>query len=171
MQPSAAPSWVWFCRFFFETTMKHRIVLVLAALLVSACGMLGGDEISSANLNPGETREIRALINKYSDTYDVPAALIHRVVQRESDYNAGARNGPYYGMMQILPQTAGTMGFRGEPRDLLDAETNLKYAVKYLRGAWLLADGSFDTAVKWYSQGYYYEAKRRGMLVETGLRG
>lgn len=131
----------------------------------------GGDEISSANLNPGETPEIRALVNKYSDTYDVPAPLIHRVIQRESDYNAAARNGPYYGMMQILPQTAGTMGFRGEPRDLLDADTNLKYAVKYLRGAWLLSGGSFDKAMKWYSQGYYYEAKRRGMLVATGLRG
>ena len=26
------------------------------------------------------------------------------------------------------------------------------------------------TAIKWYARGYYYEAKRRGMLVETGLR-
>jgi soluble lytic murein transglycosylase-like protein len=62
------------------------------------------------------------------------------------------------------------MGYQGSPEGLLDAETNLKYSVKYLRGAWLLADGSFDTAVKWYSRGYYYEAKRRGMLKETGLR-
>lgn len=62
------------------------------------------------------------------------------------------------------------MGFHGAPGDLLDADTNLKYAVKYLRGAWLLSDGNHDTAVKWYSQGYYYEAKRRGMLVQTGLR-
>ncbi|MEC8575469.1 MAG: lytic transglycosylase domain-containing protein, partial [Pseudomonadota bacterium] len=30
--------------------------------------------------------------------------------------------------------------------------------------------GSFDTAVKHYSRGYYYAAKRRGMLRETGLR-
>mgnify|MGYP003886791251 CR=1 FL=1 len=81
-----------------------------------------------------------------------------------------ARNGPYYGLMQILPATARTMGYKGTPNGLLDAETNLKYAVKYLRGAWLLSNGSYDTAVKWYSQGYYYEAKRRGMLVETGLR-
>lgn len=62
------------------------------------------------------------------------------------------------------------MGFSGAPSDLLDAETNLTYAGKYLRGAWLLADGSEAEAVKWYSRGYYYEAKRRGLLVETGLR-
>jgi soluble lytic murein transglycosylase-like protein len=62
------------------------------------------------------------------------------------------------------------MGFRGEPSDLLDADTNLKYGVKYLRGAWLVARGNHDRAVMWYSKGYYYEAKRMGLLEETGLR-
>ena len=41
---------------------------------------------------------------------DIPEALLHRVIQRESDYRATARNGPYWGLMQILPQTARTMG-------------------------------------------------------------
>ncbi|MAQ38647.1 MAG: lytic transglycosylase [Thioclava sp.] len=121
-------------------------------------------------LHRNETPEIRALINRYSDHYGVPRSLTHRVVQRESRYRADARNGPYYGLMQILPQTARGMGFRGKPHDLLDPDTNLKYAVKYLRGAWLVSDGSEDRAVKWYSRGYYYEAKRRGLLRETGLR-
>jgi soluble lytic murein transglycosylase-like protein len=92
------------------------------------------------------------------------------VIQRESDYRAHARNGPYYGMMQILPATARNMGFAGEDADLLDAETNLTYAVKYLRGAWLLSDGSYDTAIMHYARGYYYVARDRCMLVETGLR-
>lgn len=121
-------------------------------------------------MHPNETRELRALIQKYADLYDIPESLLHRVIIRESTHNPGARNGPYYGLMQILPQTARGMGFNGSASDLLDAETNLKYAGKYLRGAWMLSDGSEATAVKWYSQGYYYEAKRRGMLVATGLR-
>ena len=121
-------------------------------------------------LHANETPQLRALINRYADTYDIPVTLLHRVIIRESRHNPAARNGPYYGLMQILPQTARTMGFRGEPRDLLDAETNLKYAGKYLRGAWLVADGDEATAVSWYARGYYYEARRRGLLVETGLR-
>ena len=121
-------------------------------------------------LHPNETPELRALINTYADLNEVPRALVHRVVIRESTHRPGARNGPYYGLMQILPATARSMGFSGQPEELLDAETNLKYAVRYLRGAWLLSDGDFDTAVMWYARGYYYEAKRRGMLVETGLR-
>ena len=43
-------------------------------------------------------------------------------------------------------------------------------AVKYLRGAWLVSGGDRDEAVGWYAKGYYYEAKRKGLLEETGLR-
>ena len=34
----------------------------------------------------------------------------------------------------------------------------------------LVADGDMDDAVMWYARGYYYEAKRLGLLEETGLR-
>ncbi len=121
-------------------------------------------------LYPNETPELRRLINHWADHYAVPRALVHKVVIRESTHRPDARNGPYYGLMQILPETARTMGHRGPTSDLLNADTNLQFAVKYLRGAWLLSDGDFDTALGWYARGYYYEAKRRGMLVETGLR-
>ena len=61
------------------------------------------------------------------------------------------------------------MGYKGTAQGLLDAETNLKYAVKYLRGAYMVADGNHDLAVRFYARGYYYDAKRKGMLDETGL--
>lgn len=121
-------------------------------------------------LYPNETPELRAKINRWADHYELPRALVHRLAIRESTHNPKARNGPYYGLLQILPATARSMGFEGKPNDLLDADTNLKYALKYLRGAWLLSDGDHATAIQWYARGYYYEAKRRGMLVETGLR-
>jgi soluble lytic murein transglycosylase-like protein len=62
------------------------------------------------------------------------------------------------------------MGHKGPASELLDAETNLKYGVKYLRGAYIVANGDPDAAIMWYARGYYYEAKRKGLLVETGLR-
>ena len=46
---------------------------------------------------------------------------------------------------------------------------NLQYGVKYLRGAYLVARGNKAKAMRWYARGYYYEAKRLGMLEETGL--
>ena len=150
--------------------MVSRITLIALTMLVAACG--GKPEVAtrSASHYPGETPEIRALINKYADAYAVPRPLVHKVVQRESDYRPEARNGPYYGMMQILPETARGIGFQGADSDLLDAETNLIWGVKYLRGAWMVSDGDMDTAVMWYARGYYYEARDRCLLVETGLR-
>jgi len=145
---------------------RQTLALALPALL-AACG--GGRE--PASRGPQGPDEINRLIARYARVYDIPESLIHETVARESGYNPAARNGPYYGLMQIHPQTAQTMGFRGDPAELLDAETNLIYAGKYLRGAWLVSRGNHDRAHMWYRKGYYYEAKRMGLLEETGLRG
>ncbi len=152
----------------------RRIIVFLTLTLAACSARPDAPPTSTASpvvaLNPGETPEMRALVVKYAGIHDIPEALLHAVIQRESDYRANARNGPYYGLMQILPETAGQMGFTGPPDGLLDAETNLIYAGRYLRGAWLLSDGNIQTAVGWYARGYYYEARDRCMLVETRLR-
>ncbi|WP_343313247.1 lytic transglycosylase domain-containing protein [Brucella sp. BE17] len=116
-------------------------------------------------------KELDTLISQYSVAYDVPEQLVRRVVHRESRFNPAARNGPYYGLMQISHPTARGMGYKGSPKGLLDAETNLKYAVRYLSGAYKVADGNENQAVRFYARGYYYDAKRKGLLKETGLDG
>jgi soluble lytic murein transglycosylase-like protein len=100
----------------------------------------------------------------------VPESLIRRVVQRESGFNPKARNGPYWGLMQIRHDTAKSMGYSGSAAGLLDAETNLKYAVKYLRGAYVVAGYNSDGAMRNYARGYYYDAKKLGLLKEVGFR-
>lgn len=130
-----------------------------AAAVPAAASALG---YASASLDP--------MITHYAQQYDVPEALVRRVIVRESGYNAAARNGPYYGLMQISHATASGMGYRGSPAGLLDAETNLRYAVRYLAGAYVTAKGNHDQAVRFYSRGYYYDAKRAGLLEESGLR-
>ena len=110
------------------------------------------------------------LIAKYAVHYKVPERLVRRLIVRESGYNPAARNGPYYGLMQISHATARGMGYRGNPGGLLDADTNLRYAVKYLAGAYITAGGNEDQAVRFYASGYYYDAKRQGLLEEVGLR-
>ncbi|MEP4038908.1 MULTISPECIES: lytic transglycosylase domain-containing protein [unclassified Pseudophaeobacter] len=157
--------------------MSRRQFLALCLALplaLPACGSAGGDTLDEnaafdPPLYPNETPDLRRSINHWADHYDIPRLLVHRLAVRESTHRPWAINRPYYGLLQILPATARSMGFSGKPSDLLDADTNLEFSVKYLRGAWLLSDGDYDTAVKHYSRGYYYEAKRRGMLKETGL--
>jgi soluble lytic murein transglycosylase-like protein len=109
------------------------------------------------------------LIAKYSAIYEVPEAFVRRVVKRESTFNPRAYSRGHWGLMQIKHATAKGMGYDGPANGLLDAETNLKYAVKYLRGAWLVADGDEARADRLYQSGYYYHAKSKGLLEETGL--
>ena len=113
--------------------------------------------------------EVEQLISKYSMAYNVPESLVRRVVKRESNGNPNSRNGPYLGLMQISHPTAKGMGYQGDPKGLLDAETNLRFAVKYLAGAYKVAEGDEAQAVRLYARGYYYDAKAKGLLGETGL--
>ncbi len=123
-------------------------------------------EAEQKEMSGGPTK-LNALIKKYAKFYEIPEDLVHRVVKRESTYNPGAYSSGNYGLMQIRYNTAKAMGYSGQPSGLFDAETNIKYAVKYLKGAWLVADNDHDQAVRLYSRGYYYDAKRKGMLHLT----
>jgi soluble lytic murein transglycosylase-like protein len=117
----------------------------------------------------GRASNMDGAIAKYAGVYGVPESLIRRVIQRESGYNPRARNGPYLGLMQIRHDTARSMGYTGSAEGLLDADTNLKYAVKYLRGAYLVGGRNPEKAMRHYSRGYYYDAKRMGLLDEVGF--
>jgi soluble lytic murein transglycosylase-like protein len=92
----------------------------------------------------------------------LPVSLIHRVIMRESRYNARAVSGGNYGLMQIRLGTARAMGYGGSAEGLLDPGTNLTYAVRYLAGAYRAAGGNEGRAAAFYARGYYGEAKRRG---------
>jgi soluble lytic murein transglycosylase-like protein len=106
------------------------------------------------------------LIGRYASLYRVPESLIRRIIVRESGYNPRAKNGPYYGLMQIRYDTAKSMGYHGAASGLLEADTNLKYGVKYLSGAYRVGRSNEDQAVRFYARGYYYDAKRMGLAGE-----
>lgn len=157
--------------------LAHGATSALIAALAAGCTSAGELSLPDAlSITPSPRPEqasgspLDPLIARYAAQYEVPPALVHRVVKRESSYNPKAYNAGNWGLMQIRYGTAKTMGYRGKPEGLLDAETNLTYAVKYLRGAYLVADGDQDQAVRLYQRGYYYDAKRKGLLEETGLR-
>lgn len=108
---------------------------------------------------------IQALIAKHAATYGVPELLIRRVIHRESRGNPRVISKGNFGLMQIRLGTARAMGYRGGAQGLLDADTNMTYAVKYLAGAYKVAHGNHDLAVRYYAGGYYYAAKRKGMIA------
>lgn len=104
------------------------------------------------------------MVANHAAANGVPAELVHRVIVRESRYNPRAVSKGNYGMMQIKLATARSLGYTGTAEGLLDPETNLTYAVKYLAGAYRVANGDHNRAVSYYAGGYYYAAKRQGLL-------
>ena len=134
---------------------------------------LARSALAIMGMQPDPARQSRGrldgLIEKYAALYQVPVDLVHRVVKRESNDQPAAINHGDWGLMQIKHATARGMGDRGTPQGRLDAETNLKYAVKYLRGAFLVSGGDERRADRFYQTGYYDDAKRLGLLDETGL--
>jgi soluble lytic murein transglycosylase-like protein len=112
----------------------------------------------------GTGDSVDTLISKHAQRYGLPESLLRRVVKRESGGNPHLRHGPYLGLMQMRLDTARGMGYNGGAEGLLDANTSLTYGAAYLANAWRVSGGNPDRAVSLYSGGYYYEAKRKGML-------
>jgi soluble lytic murein transglycosylase-like protein len=139
--------------------------LALIPLLLAGCATPpGAPALTSSAAETSAQNALDERISYYANAYDVPESLIHRSILRESGYNPTAHVGPYWGLMQIRLDTARGMGFRGPARDLLDADTNLKYAVAYLSNAYVVAGRNPDRAIRLYASGYFWEARRKGLL-------
>jgi soluble lytic murein transglycosylase-like protein len=122
---------------------------------------------SFAQSGQGHGGELDGMIARHAQMNGLPEALVHRVVIRESRYNpriVGA--GGATGLMQIKYPTARAMGYTGTPAGLLDPETNLTYAVRYLAGAYRVAGGNADRAVANYARGYRDSTVRDGAMSQ-----
>ncbi|MGO4705642.1 transglycosylase SLT domain-containing protein [Microvirga sp. 2MCAF38] len=94
-----------------------------------------------ARLDAQRAAAARPLIQRYASEHNVPFALADAIVRLESRYNPAARNGVNVGLTQINTGTARSLGYSGPASGLQDAETNLRYGLKYLAMAYRLANG------------------------------
>jgi soluble lytic murein transglycosylase-like protein len=102
------------------------------------------------------------LISAHARENLVPEALVHRVIVRESKYQPSlVGRGGAIGLMQIKLATARGVGYTGTAEGLRDPETNLKYGIRYLAGAYRAAKGDLGRAVHYFAAGYYQVAKQQ----------
>lgn len=146
-------------------SIRHRFSVAL--LVVAAFSTSSALAQSPGKRIDGNGNGLDSLIAKHASAHNVPEALVRRVIHRESRGNPRVIHRGNYGLMQIRLGTARAMGYRGSAAGLLDADTNMTYAVKYLAGAYQAANGNLDRAVHYYAAGYYYVAKRKGMPMPT----
>src|SRR6266481_425669 len=131
---------------------RHFFLAGLAAIVALQCPQ-------SAH---AQRADYNALVARHAQANGLPEALVHRVIVRESRYQPGlVGRGGTIGLMQIKLATARGLGYTGTAEGLRDPDTNLTYAVKYLAGAYLAANGDHARAVHYYASGYYYAAKHQ----------
>jgi hypothetical protein len=129
---------------------------VIAWLAAAAALLLSPDAKAQNRASYEKMVAAHALANQ------VPEALVHRVIVRESKYHPDLiGRGGTIGLMQIKLATARGLGYQGDAEGLRDPETNLTYGVKYLAGAYRAAESNHDRAVHLYASGYYEVAKRQ----------
>jgi len=134
--------------------MKSAVCLVpLIALVLSQPTL-------AREAKPRDT-QYDALVATHAKANNLPEALVHRVIVRESGYRPGLVSRGNIGLMQIKLGTARGLGYTGTAEGLRDPDTNLSWAVKYLAGAYRTANGDHNRAVHLYASGYYHAAKRQ----------
>lgn len=135
------------------------IFVALAASAASAKNLRATRLDANGNLD--------SLIARHAAANNLPEDLLRRVIKRESGGNPRVIYKGNYGLMQIKLATARAMGYRGTAAGLLDADTNMTYAAKYLAGAYRVAGGNTNRTVHYYAAGYYYAAKRGGYAARS----
>ena len=135
--------------------LEHKMGRHVFVILVALFALIPGGQGPRAS-------EHDQLVAKHAAAHGVPESLVRRVIQIESRGNPRVVNSGNYGLMQIRLQTARAMGYGGDGSGLLNADTNMTYAVKYLAGAYRAAGGNSDQAIRNYQRGYYGAAKARG---------
>jgi hypothetical protein len=99
-----------------------------------------------------------ALIRQEAERQGLPVEVADAVAAIESSYDPGAV-GVFgeVGLMQIRPQTAYMLGYKGAVAGLFEPETNVHYSVAYLAGAWRRANGDLCRALMKYRAGHREE--------------
>lgn len=133
--------------------MKKLLLLALLAALAA---------VPFPQQAQAQRAQYETMIAAHAKANLVPEILVHRVIVRESKYQASLLgHGGAIGLMQIKLATARALGYTGNAEGLRDPETNLKYGIKYLAGAYRAAGGDHDRAVHYYAAGYYFAAKHQ----------
>ena len=116
----------------------------------------------SPEANAQSRAQYESMVATHASANNVPEALVHRVIVRESKYHPHlVGRGGTIGLMQIKLPTARGLGYTGDAAGLRDPNTNLTWGVKDLAGAYRAANGDHSRAVRYYASGYYYAAKRQ----------
>ncbi|MET1067552.1 MAG: lytic transglycosylase domain-containing protein [Pseudomonas prosekii] len=101
------------------------------------------------------------LVSAAATANELPAALLHAVIQAESSYNVDATSAKGAGgLMQLMPDTARELGVT----DVYDPKANIQGGARYLKRLLTLFDNDISLAVAAYNAGPQAVLSRGGVI-------
>jgi hypothetical protein len=111
----------------------------------------------------------QALIKQEAEQNGLPPDIADAVAAVESGYDPGAVGAVgEIGLMQVRPETAALLGFRGDLAELARPEVNIHYGVTYLSQAWRLTGGDLCRSLMKYRAGHGEEAMSPLSIIYCG---
>jgi soluble lytic murein transglycosylase-like protein len=137
----------------FDFLVSSKMLKVIGAVCV-ASSVLACIFSTSGQAEPQNTNQnLRARVAQHAASEGVPASVANAVVMLESRYRPHIVHSGNYGLMQIRYGTARSLGYRGSPAGLLNADTNLQYGMKYLARGWRASGGDLCRTIAHYQTG------------------
>jgi soluble lytic murein transglycosylase-like protein len=132
-----------------------RVAFVAAGPAREADAVVTATSDALAPAAPDPADELRRLVAQQAEVNGVAAALADAVVTVESRYNPKARGeAGEIGLMQIKPDTARLLGFRGPDSALYHPATNVRWGMIYLAQAQRRGNGTVCGTILKYNAGH-----------------
>lgn len=113
-----------------------------------------------AKAKPRLMKKYDKIIETAALKYDIPADLVHSIIQTESNYNSQAISPKgAIGLMQLMPETAKEYGVE----NLYDPKENIEGGVKYLRDLIKLYNKKTNLVLAAYNAGQEAIKKYKGI--------
>lgn len=110
---------------------------------------------------PALAESVPDMVRSEAIRQGVPVSLAMAVAKAESNFRCSAiGRGGERGVMQIKPQTARGIGYKGSPSGLNNCRVGIKYGMIYLRMAYRLAKGNIYKTALLYNGGLGSKRKR-----------
>lgn len=110
---------------------------------------------------PALAESVPDMVRSEAIRQGVPVSLAMAIAKAESNFRCSAvGRGGERGVMQIKPQTARGIGYRGSPSGLNNCRVGIYYGMVYLRMAYKAAKGNVYRTALLYNAGLGSKRKR-----------
>lgn len=147
---------------------KDEVLVRNDDALVTGSLKSGSSKETALSVQPAyAVASLQSVIQKHASAEGVPLPLAYAIVRSESGFNPNVTNAGALGLMQIKLQAAQAVGYQGNADGLLDADTNLRFGMRFLGRVYQMAKGDACRTIAIYRSGNPASAGDQGYCARA----